>query len=191
MNKKAIDLYDENNLAELRDFNSGDYINKLFEECLNNDYKLVLDYFTTDEEGMLETHYWNIRMVDDSADYEDMFNEHYESLMRRFRQISEAENVENLSDDLKMIYEQYLKPLTSDDKVKEAYERYEYVGDAYAAYLMTIYAQRLFKLMKLGSPAIIVNNEKRYFINAMIASSTWVTVIEPTDLIYIEKEIVI
>ena len=191
MNKKAIDLYDGNNLDELRDFNSIDYINQLFEECLNNDYKLVLDYFTTDEEGMPETHYWYIKMVDDSVDYEDMFNEHYESLMRRFRQISEAENVENLSDDLKKIYEQYLKPLTSDDKVKEAYERYEYVGDAYAAYLMTVYAQRLFKLMKLGVPSIIVNNEKRYFINATIASSTWVTEIEPTDLIYKEKEIVI
>ena len=176
-NTRTIDLYmtnGENEFTAIRDFNSKDYINTLLEECRNNDYELVLDYFTTDEDDMPETHYWNIKMIPESCTYEVMFNEHYEILMEQFRIIAESDSPENLSDALCKVYEQYLKPLMSNDKVKEAYERYEYVGDAYAAYLMTAYAQRLYKLMELGTPAVIINNEKRYFINAMIASSAWV-----------------
>lgn len=183
-NTRTIDLYtgnDENTVADIHDFNSKDYINSLFEECLNNDYELVLDYFTTDDDGFPEMHYWKIKMVPESFSYEGMFNERFEKLMEQFREIMDADNPEDLSDELKEVYEQYLSPLTSDDKIKEAYERYEYIGEVHAAYLMTIYAQRLYKLMELGVPAIITNNEKRYFINAMIASSTWVWFIDEVD----------
>jgi len=183
-NTRTIDLYSENDekaVAALRDFNSSDYINKLFEECRNNDYRFTLDYFTSGNDDVIEIHYWDIRMIPDSCTYEVMFNEHYESLIDKFGEILKSDNPEDLADDLKKIYEQYLKPLASDDKIKEAYERYEYIGDVYAAYLMTIYAQRVFTLMKLGTPSIVINCEKRYFINAMIASSTWVSVIDKVD----------
>ena len=85
-NTRTVDLYsgnDETAVAALRDFNSSDYISKLFEKCRNNDYRFLLDYFTSDKDDTIETHYWDIKMIPDSCSYEVMFNEHFNMLMEK------------------------------------------------------------------------------------------------------------
>ncbi len=146
-------------------------ISAMFEHT-DSDGNLYLPEWPYDNNDGEQTHYYTCKMNWNKSDCDKAVTD-YESLYKVLAELAEKhdslkssldENRDLLSDAQLKVWNTYIRGLGSMNP-SEAEKR---VGNNLAAYDVVIRAQRLYKLLSLEAPQIIINHEANLLAQAMV-----------------------